>query len=268
MAFPLTASDARGRRLTLDATPRRIVSLVPSQTELLADLGLDAEVVGLTRFCVHPMGWKEQKHIVGGTKNVNDERVAALTPDLVLANLEENVRDQIEALDTVAPVFVTDVATVEDALAMIRTVGHLVGRSVRAEALAEEIEQGFGTLQAQPPLRVCYLIWREPWMTVGGDTFIHDVLRRASLVNVFGERTRYPELTAEEIIEAEPDVILLSSEPFPFSEQHIAELDHAVPGVPVRLVDGELFSWYGSRMRLMPPYVAGFRATLARDLAR
>ncbi len=262
MAFPLSATDARGRTLTLDAAPRRIVSLVPSQTELLADLGLDAEVVGLTRFCVHPAGWKEAKQIVGGTKNVNVDRIAALAPDLVLANLEENTREQVEALDPMAPVFVTDVATVDDALAMIRTVGALVGRSARAEALAEEIEQGFAALDDQPPLRVCYLIWRDPWMTVGGDTFIHDVLRRASLANVFGERTRYPEVTAEEIAAAEPDVLLLSSEPFPFGERHIAELAQAVPGVPVRLVDGELFSWYGSRMRRMPPYVAGLRNTL------
>ncbi|MEP0546450.1 MAG: helical backbone metal receptor [Rhodothermales bacterium] len=268
MPFPLSATDARGRTLTLDAPPRRIVSLVPSQTELLADLGLDAEVVGLTRFCVHPAGWKSAKQIVGGTKNVNVERVAALAPDLVLANLEESVREQVEALDAVTSVFVTDVATVDDALALVRTVGRLVGPSERAEALATEIEQGFAALAARSPLRICYLIWRDPWMTVGGDTFIHDVLRRASLENVFGERARYPEVTADEIAAAEPDVILLSSEPFPFGEAHIAEVERAVPGVPVRLVDGELFSWYGSRMRLMPPYVAGLRSTLARDLPR
>ena len=268
MPFPLSATDARGRTLALAAPPRRIVSLVPSQTELLADLGLDAEVVGLTRFCVHPAGWKAAKQIVGGTKNVNVERVAALAPDLVLANLEENVREQVEALDAVAPVFVTDVATVDDALAMILTVGWLIGQSERAEALAEEIGQGFAALAAGPPLRVCYLIWRDPWMTVGGDTFIHDVLRRASLANVFGEQMRYPEVTAEEIAAAEPDVILLSSEPFPFGEAHIAEIERTLPGVPVRLVDGELFSWYGSRMRLMPPYVAGLRNTLARSASR
>jgi ABC-type Fe3+-hydroxamate transport system substrate-binding protein len=266
--FPLTLTDARGRTVTLDAAPRRIVSLVPSQTELLADLGLDADVVGLTRFCVHPAGWKAAKAIVGGTKNVNVERVAALAPDLVLANLEENVRADVEALDAVSPVFVTDVATVDDALGMIRTVGALIRQSERAEALAAEIDRGFAALAARPPLRVCYLIWRDPWMTVGGDTFIHDVLRRASLANVFGERMRYPEITTREIAAAEPDVILLSSEPFPFGEAHVAEIERAVPGVPVRLVDGELFSWYGSRMRLMPPYVAGLRDTLARSISR
>lgn len=260
MPFPRSLTDARGRTVTLDAAPRRIVSLVPSQTELLADLGLDDEVVGLTRFCVHPPGWKEKKRIVGGTKNVKAERVAALAPDLVLANLEENEREQVEALDALAPVYVTDVGTVADALAMIRAVGALVGREEKAEAIAREVEAGFGSLAARRPLRVAYLIWRDPWMTVGGDTFIHDVLARASLTNVFGDRSRYPEVALEEIAEARPDAVLLSSEPFPFREKHLAEVEAA--GVPARLVDGELCSWYGSRMRLAPPYLAGLRAAL------
>ena len=268
MAFPLTVTDARGRTLTLDTAPRRIVSLVPSQTELLADLGLDAEVVGLTRFCVHPRAWKEAKPIVGGTKNVDAARVADLAPDLVLANLEENVREQVEALDTFAPVYVTDVAGVDDALDMIRTVGGLVGRPERATALADEAERGFAALAARPPVRVCYLIWRDPWMTVGGDTFIHDVLRRAAFENVFGARTRYPDVTAAEIAAAEPEVVLLSSEPFPFGERHRAEVEAFVPNATVALVDGELVSWYGSRMRLAPPYLAGLRDTLGRDLGR
>ncbi len=257
-----SVTDARGRALHLAAPPRRIVSLVPSQTELLADLGLEAEVVGLTRFCVHPAGWKKTKAIVGGTKNVNAKRVAALRPDLVLANLEENVREQVEALDATAPVYVTDVATVGDALGMVRTVGTLVGRREQADALAAEIARGFAALAGRPPLRVAYLIWRDPWMTAGGDTFIHDVLHRASLENAFGERTRYPEIALTEIAAAEPAAVLLSSEPFPFRERHLAEVEAAVPGAAVRLVDGELFSWYGSRMRLMPPYLAGLRERL------
>ena len=268
MPFPLTARDARGHAITLDAAPRRIVSLVPSQTELLAELGLDAEVVGLTRFCVHPPAWKAEKQIVGGTKNVDADRVAALEPDLVLANLEENVREQIEALDAVAPVYVTDVSTVTDALGMIRTVGGLVGCADRSEALVTEIERGFAALAERDPIRVAYLIWRDPWMTVGGDTFIHDVLAHASFDNVFGERTRYPEISAEELAAARPQVVLLSSEPFPFGERHVAEVEALVPGVPVALVDGELVSWYGSRMRLAPPYLAGLRDTLGNQIGR
>ena len=242
--------------------PRRIVSLVPSQTELLADLGLDAEVVGVTRFCVHPSGWKASKQIVGGTKNVRVDRVEALRPDLVLANKEENVREQVEAIRAFAPVEVTDVATVEDALAMIRRVGALVGRAARADELAEEIARGFGQLGAAEPLRAAYLIWRDPYMSVGGDTFIADMMRRAGLINVFGDRTRYPTVTPDDLRQAGAEVVLLSSEPYPFQEEHVAELEAAVPGVRVQLVDGEPFSWYGSRMRLAPPYLAALRRQL------
>lgn len=240
----------------------RIVSLVPSQTELLADLGLDAEVVGLTRFCVHPAGWKASKKIVGGTKNVDVERVRALRPDLVLANKEENVREQVEALQRIAPVHVTDVATVADALAMIRAVGRLVGRADAADALAAETEAAFAGLTGGEPLRLAYLIWRRPWMSVGGDTFIHDVLARGGFANVFGGRARYPEVSGEELRAARPDAVLLSSEPYPFGEKHVAEVEALVPGTRVALVDGEALSWYGSRMRLAPAVLAALRTEL------
>jgi ABC-type Fe3+-hydroxamate transport system substrate-binding protein len=246
------------RRLT---PPVRIVSLVPSLTELLADLGLDDEVVGLTRFCVRPECWKKRKAIVGGTKNVRVDRVEALRPDLVIANREENVREEVEAIAAFAPVHVTDMGTVEEALAMIQEVGRLVGRAERAEALAAEIEAAFGALPQREPLRAAYLIWRHPYMTVGGDTFISDVMARGGLANVFGDRTRYPEVTAEDLAAARPDVVLLSSEPYPFGEEHVAELAAALPGVPIRLVDGELFSWYGSRMRYAATYVGGVYAS-------
>ena len=259
MPFPLTLTDARGRPARLEAPPHRIVSLVPSQTELLADLGLDAEVVGVTRFCVHPEGWKEEKTIVGGTKNVNVERVQALRPDLVLANLEENTQADVEKLDALAPVFVTDVRDVPGALAMIRAVGRLTGRDVRAERLAAEIEAGFANLEKAAPLRAAYLIWRQPYMTVGGDTFIHDVLARGGFENVFGARQRYSEVTLDEIAAARPDAVLLSSEPYPFGEKHIEEIRARLPTPDVRLVDGEVFSWYGSRLLKTPPYLAALR---------
>jgi ABC-type Fe3+-hydroxamate transport system substrate-binding protein len=259
-------TDALGRPVVLESAPRRIVSLVPSQTELLADLGLDAEIVGLTRFCVPPEGWKQRKTIVGGTKHLRLDRIATLRPDLVLGNREENERAQIEAVAALAPVYVTDVATVEDALAMIRAVGRLVDRASPAEVLAAEIEAGFAGLERVEPLRAAYFIWRRPWMSVGGDTFIHDVMRQAGLVNVFGNRTRYPEVTPEEVAAARPDVLLLSSEPYPFRAEHAAEME-AATGTPAMLVDGEVFSWYGSRLRLTPPYLRALRthlATLAR----
>lgn len=265
MAF-LATTDALGRPVVLATPPRRIVSLVPSQTELLADLGLDVEVVGVTRFCVHPQGWKVQKQTVGGTKHLRLDRIAALRPDLVLANREENMREQVEAVAAFAPVYVTDVATVDDALATIRTVGRLVDRTGPAEVLAEEIQTGFAALSdtthATASWRAAYFIWRRPWMSVGGDTFISDVMRRAGLANVFGDHTRYPEVTTEEVAAARPDVLLLSSEPYPFKPKHAAELE-AATGVLAVLVDGEVFSWYGSRMRLAPSYLRTLRDRLA-----
>ncbi|GAB5536172.1 MAG: helical backbone metal receptor [Rubricoccaceae bacterium] len=251
MSCPLF-HDALGREVRLPEPPRRIVSLVPSQTELLADLGLDDEVVGLTRFCVHPADWKARKTIVGGTKNVNLDRAAALQPDLVLANKEENVREDVNALAEIAPVYVTDVSTVTDALAMIRDVGALVGRTDRALELADSIEVGFNHLNPTRRQRAAYLIWRDPWMTVGGDTFISDVMAHAGLDNVYARDTRYPTVTPKDLRSRQPDVILLSSEPFPFREPHLDEVRALVPDADIALVDGEVFSWHGSRMRHAP----------------
>lgn len=255
--------DALGRRVTLAAPPRRIVSLVPSQTELLADLGLDAEVVGLTRFCVHPDGWKARKAIVGGTKNVDPGKVAALAPDLVIANKEENVQEQVEAVAETCPVWVSDVATVAGSLAMTRDVGALVGRQPAADALADAIGAAFDGLPDWPPLRALYLIWRDPWMTAGHDTIIHDVMASAGLVNVAGDRDRYPALTDAEVRASAPDVVLLSSEPYPFREKHVAEVQALAPGAHVLLADGEAFSWYGSRLRHTPAALRALRQSLA-----
>jgi ABC-type Fe3+-hydroxamate transport system substrate-binding protein len=237
----------------------RIVSLVPSITELLADLGLDDQVVGLTRFCELPEGWKRRKPIVGGTKNVDVERVRALRPDLVIANREENVREEVEALSAFTAVHVTEVSTVGQGLAMIREVGRLVGRGDAADALAAEIEAGFDRIESRELLPTAYLIWRNPYMSVGGDTFISDVMARGGFANVFGHEGRYPEVTPAGLTEAGAEVILLSSEPYPFKESHAGELRGAVSRPPVELVDGRLFSWYGSRMLHMPAYLRALR---------
>lgn len=249
-SFPLTTTDALGRTVALTKPPQRIVSLVPSQTELLAHLELDDRVVGITRFCVHPSDWRERKTIVGGTKEVATERVAELGPDLVLANREENTPEDVAALADLAPVYVTDVPNVEGALAMIRAVGRLVDRTDAADALADAIEERFATLNPSPPIRAAYLIWRDPFMTVGRDTIIHDVMQRGGFTNVFGNRTRYPEIPLDALADAAPDVLLLPDEPFPFDQKprFSADLREALPNTPVHFVDGELFSWYGPRL--------------------
>jgi ABC-type Fe3+-hydroxamate transport system substrate-binding protein len=249
MTFP----DQMGREVLLpNWPPRRIVSLVPSQTELLCSLGLEAQLVGITKFCVRPAAIFREKTRVGGTKTLDLDKIHALRPDLILANKEENMPDQVTALMAHFPVWVSDVPNLEAAVEMIRQVGQVCDRATAAEQLTKDIEVAFAGLHAAramyPPRRVAYFIWRKPWMVAGTGTFIHDMLTRCGFENVFSDRPRYPECTPADIQAAKPDLLLLSSEPFPFKEKHIAELQALCPGAEVRLVDGELFSWYGSRL--------------------
>ena len=251
-----------GRELRLEAPPRRIVSLVPSLTELLSDFGLDDEVVGVTTFCVRPEGWRDSKTRVGGTKSVRIDTLRGLRPDLVVANKEENTPEDVAALSGIAPVYVTDISTVEQALEAIETLGRLVDREDRARALAAEVRAGFDGLGASPPIRTAYLIWRDPYMTVGGDTFISDVMKHGHWLNVFADRERYPAVTLDELRQAQPEVVLLSSEPFPFKEKHRAEVQRAIPDARVLLACGEAFSWYGSRLRETPSVLAECRSRI------
>jgi len=251
--------DPLGKPLDLSRPPRRIVSLVPSQTELLWDLGLDAEVAGITKFCIHPDQWFRTKPRVGGTKQVHAERVEALAPDLILANKEENVREQVEHLAQRFPTWVSDISNLGEALNMIRCVGRLAHREKQADSIALSTEEGFASLQQLPGNgpTVAYLLWREPYMSVGQDTFIHDLLQRLGLRNVMGNRMRYPEVTVEQLQGC--DFLLLSSEPYPFRQKHIDELQAQLPDSRILLVDGELFSWYGSRLLHTPAYFRKLR---------
>lgn len=241
---------------TLTSLPRRIVSLVPSQTELLYDLGQEAEVVGITKFCIHPDTWFRSKARIGGTKNVHFEKVQALAPDLIIANKEENVKEQVEALTAIAPVWMSDIHTLEDSAAMIAAIGELTGKPETAAIINQKIQDGFALIR-KPATRtsVLYLIWREPWMSVGHDTFIHDILVRLGLHNAWGDAPRYPEISLRDMQERNPQYIFLSSEPYPFKEKHIAELQAVVPDARILLVDGEMFSWYGSRLQWAGPYL-------------
>lgn len=250
-------TDMTGYNLTVPETPQRIVSLVPSQTELLYSLGLEEEVVGITKFCVHPESWFRNKRRVGGTKTVHMDIVAELQPDLILANKEENTKTDIEQLRTLYPVWTSDIQNVPQALEMIRQVGLLTGKTENATALADEVQAGFNQLAASSrPLRVAYFIWRNPWMCAGGDTFISDLITRMGWHNVLADVLRYPEVSMEQLKELQPEVLLLSSEPYPFKEKHIAELQEILPHSRIMLVDGEMFSWYGSRMLDALPYLA------------
>lgn len=241
--------DALGYEVGLPGPARRIVSLVPSQTELLHDLGLDAEVVGITRFCVHPPQWRRTKTRIGGTKDVQVERVRSLTPDLVIANREENVQVQVEAIRGFCPVWTSDVNDLTGALEMILSVGRLTGKAAEAGRMVQSITKAFAVPgKPERSIPTAYLIWKDPWMAAGGDTFIHDMMRRCGFDNIFANRPRYPVTSLSELSESGVELVLLSSEPYPFRERELEAVRRELPRAEVRLVDGEMFSWYGSRL--------------------
>ncbi len=246
-------TDQTGRSVQMPHHPQRIVSLVPSQTELLYYLGLDAAVAGITKFCVHPAQWHASKTRIGGTKDINIPLIRSLQPELIIAGKEENVLEQVAHLWDEFPTWISDVGDMQAAQEMITAVGAMTSKPKEALHLAQEIRGAFKQVPA-PAIKAAYLIWRKPYMTVGGDTYINDMMQRAGFKNVFNQRLRYPEVSISDIRASGCKVVLLSSEPYPFKEKHRAELETALPGITAMLVDGEMFSWYGSRMLLAPDY--------------
>ncbi len=264
--------DQLGHPVALTEGAKRIVSLVPSQTELMHALGLEEKVVGITRFCIHPSDWHASKTRIGGTKAVDIDKIRSLNPDLIVGNKEENVREQIDLLSAEFPVYLSDVNTLGDALEMIRHIGVLTQRDLEATRISLEIEERFNAwtqeVQQEKPLRIAYLIWNEPWMCAGQQTFIHEMLRRSGLVNVFAHRDRYPITDWDEIESLEPDVIALSTEPFPFNDTHRRRLQFRFPNARCIIVPGEYFSWYGSRLLDTPSYFRRLRSELSSTVSR
>lgn len=245
--------------------PKRIISLVPSITELLAYLGLENELVGITKFCIYPENIFRSKEKIGGTKNLNIEKIKQLQPDLIIGNKEENVRSQIEELEKYFPVWMSDVNTYEDALNLIVEVGQLTEKINAAKELVIQIQESFKKLeQSNYDLKnknVLYLIWYQPIMVVGKNTFIDSMLSRVHLNNMI-QKDRYIELSLEDLksISENVDYILLSSEPYPFKEKHKADLVQFISDkTKIVFVDGEVFSWYGVRMKYLPEYLINLK---------
>jgi len=253
----LEVTDQMQREVLLEFSPRRIISLVPSQTELLYDLGLDETIVGITKFCIHPGEWFHRKARVGGTKQLKLDVIDQLQPDLIIGNKEENDREQIEALTTKYPVWMSDISTLDDAMDMIKAIGELTNKSENAKSLIKRINGAFADWHKErptPTLRAAYFIWRKPYMVAATGTFIDEMLTIAGFNNVFAEHKRYPEIALEELAKVAPQIILLSSEPYPFKEKNFDEFKRVCPNAVIKIVDGELFSWYGSRLLNMPDY--------------
>jgi ABC-type Fe3+-hydroxamate transport system substrate-binding protein len=247
--------DQTERRITLNKIPQRIISLVPSQTELLFDLGLAEQVIGITKFCIHPDKWFRSKTRIGGTKQLNMELIQQLQPDLIIANKEENVKEQVEELQNYFPVWISDINNLEDAYEMIEQVGLMTNKQKRATKIVFQIKDNFAELETRnSKLTACYLIWQNPYMTIGGNTFINSMLEAARFENIFAKEKRYPEATIDELIKLKPEILLLSSEPFPFKQKHADELLAQLPNTKIVVVDGEMFSWYGSRLLKAPAY--------------
>lgn len=237
----------------------KVISLVPSITEALFDLGLtENEIIGRTKFCIHPEEKVKNIEIIGGTKNLNIEKIKSLKPNLILANKEENVKEQVESLKEDFKVIVYNTETIEDNYYLVKNLGLLFNKEERAQAFNLKVYEVLHQTKLKSSLKAAYLIWKNPYMTVGSDTFIHNVLSEIGFENIFKNTTRYPEIQVEDLAEAE--VIMLSSEPFPFKEKHIAELKEFYPDKKIMIVDGEAFSWYGTHIAKCENY---FRKLIA-----
>lgn len=249
--------DQIGHQINLETTPKRIISVVPSQTELLFDLGLENEVIGITKFCIHPNSWFKSKTRIGGTKTLDIKKIKQLKPDLIIANKEENTKEQIEELQQLFPVWTSDIRNLSESLEMIKQVGLITNTKEKADEIVATIEHDFDILSSikKQPKTTLYFIWRAPYMSVGENTFIHDVLNRAGFVNALDTKEYYPIVTPEQIKSINPQLILLSSEPYPFKEKHIKEFKILSKNAQIILVDGELFSWYGSRLTKSVQYL-------------
>lgn len=245
--------DQLQRFIYFAETPKRIISLVPSQTELLCDLGLKGNLVGVTKFCVHPNGIRKEVPVVGGTKQIHLDKIKALQPDIILCNKEENTKAIVEFCEAICNVHISDIFTVNDSLKLITQYGSIFKKERAALNLVNKIEKEVETFEGfihkKPVLKVAYFIWRKPWMAVANHTFINYILSLNKLENIYLNKSRYPEIDLKDIkAHEQAEIVCLSSEPYPFKEIHRHEVQEYYPNAKVVLVDGEMFSWYGSRL--------------------
>lgn len=253
----MTFTDQIGNKITLPSAPKRIISLVPSQSEFLWDIGLRNELIGISKFCVHPAEMHKALERIGGTKSLNLERIKQLHPDLIIGNKEENEKGQIKMLQKEFNVWMSDIYNFEDAFVMMRELGAILGREKLAANIIESAKVSLARIKNMfKGKSVAYFIWNQPYLFSANNTFIDYVLNYLGFRNVLGHYKRYPEITIGELKSIKPEFCFLSSEPFPFKEQHATELKKLLPDSKIVLVDGEMFSWYGSRLLKLEGYVS------------
>ncbi|SEB77231.1 substrate-binding protein [Tenacibaculum sp. MAR_2009_124] len=246
-------TDQIGRNIVVSKPLKRIISLVPSQTELLVDLGLENQLVGITKFCVHPAHIKNTKEVVGGTKNIKIEKIKELKPDIILCNKEENTKKIVEMCELIAPTHVSDIYTLNDVVGLIKQYGKLFSCRTESTHIIGKLQFKANNfkkfISTQPQKKVAYFIWRNPWMVAGNNNFINHLLQMNNFENIYSDKARYPEIELKRIrLEGDPELILLSSEPYPFKEEHAFEIGRFTHHAKTIFVDGEMFSWYGSRL--------------------
>lgn len=252
--------DQMSRSLSLPGIPRRIISLVPSQSEFLWDLGLHEELVGITKFCIHPDEMFRTITRVGGTKKLDLQKIMDIKPDLIIGNKEENDQSQILELEKHFPVWMSDIITIADALDMMSRLSEITGRAEEGTKILAQVNQSLDACRGLYEGRsAAYFMWNDPYMIAGGQTFIGQMMAHLGFKNVIGINERYPIMTPEQLQTLAPSHCLLSSEPFPFNAHHQTELQKLLPSSQISLVDGEIFSWYGSRMILAADYIKKLR---------
>ncbi|WP_165930141.1 ABC transporter substrate-binding protein [Flavobacterium sandaracinum] len=248
-----TLIDQIGTTHTFETSPSRIISLVPSQTELLYDLGLEEKIIGITKFCVHPYHFKSTKKSVGGTKKVHFEKIRLLQPDIIICNKEENTLEMVEQLRKICPVWVTNIVSIEDNFQMITDFGQLFNCRTEAQKWNDKLAFAWSDfknyIKDKEVKKVAYFIWKKPFMVAGSDNFINELLKLNHFENIYQNKGRYPEIELKKMrLEGDPDLVFLSSEPYPFAEEDAFEIGRHTHHAKTVFVDGEMFSWYGSRL--------------------
>lgn len=254
-------TDQIGNRIELKIKPKRIISIVPSQSEFLWDLGLGEELVGITKFCIHPEEMFKSIGRVGGTKKLDLDKIRIMKPDLIIGNKEENQKEQIEILQEEFSVWMSDIYTLEDSFTMMESLGEILEKQNETNLLLNKLKNSLSTIKnIFTNQKVVYFIWNKPYMCAAKDTFIDHILTYTGLDNALKDYERYPEMTEEILKKINPEICFLSSEPFPFKEDHVRELQRVLPDAKILIVDGEVFSWYGTRLLHLEAYAQGLKS--------
>ena len=245
--------DQLGTLHTFETAPKRIISLVPSQTELLYDLGLEEKIIGITKFCVHPYHLKATKKVVGGTKKIHLEKIKLLQPDIIICNKEENTKEIVDQLSEICPVWVTNIITIEDNLQMISDFGNIFNCQESSNTWIQKLTDGLSDFRnfiaEKPTFKTAYFIWKTPYMVAGNNTFINEMMQLNHFENVMQSNERYPEIQLSDLdLLKNSSLILLSSEPYPFKNEDAQEMRMVFPKSKILLVNGEMFSWHGTRL--------------------